>query len=83
MKRLLWVFAVIVLFGGTCLIGCLSPTKAAFLSVDQTLCVGCGQCIKVCKYDAITIIGKKAVIDPSKCQQCGRCVKVCPYDAIQ
>lgn len=64
-------------------IGCkINPTQGAFLEVESTLCLGCGKCVAVCKYDAITVIGNKAVIDPEKCQQCFKCVKVCPYDAI-
>jgi ferredoxin len=58
------------------------PSKSAFLTVEETSCLGCGDCIKVCEADAIILIGDKAVIDPSKCIQCGKCVKVCPYDAI-
>ena len=65
------------------LAGCVNPSREAFLTVEPSLCIGCGQCSKVCKFDAIVFIGNKAVIDPSKCQQCGRCVKVCPTDAIQ
>lgn len=64
-------------------IGCnISPSKNAFLTVETTICKGCGECTKVCNGDAILIVGNKAVIDPSKCTHCGNCVKVCPYDAI-
>lgn len=63
--------------------GCnVQPSKGAFLNVEASLCLGCGACTKVCKGDAILMIGNKAVIDPSKCVQCGKCVKACPYDAI-
>jgi uncharacterized protein len=54
----------------------------AFLTVEDSLCLGCGQCVRVCKGTAITVINNKATIDPSKCVHCGNCVKVCPYDAI-
>ena len=63
--------------------GCDSlPSKNAFLAVESTACAGCGACTKVCKGDAILIVGNKAVIDPNKCLRCGNCVRVCPYDAI-
>jgi ferredoxin len=63
--------------------GCnIKPSQSAYLNVESTACIGCSACTKVCKGDAIYIIGNKAVIDPSKCVQCGNCVKVCPYDAI-
>jgi Na+-translocating ferredoxin:NAD+ oxidoreductase subunit B len=81
-KKNLRSAVVFILLCLGCFQGCVNPSKESFLTVEETSCIGCGACVKVCKYDAITIIGNKAVIDPSKCQLCGRCVKVCPYDAI-
>ncbi|MBN1602772.1 MAG: 4Fe-4S binding protein [Chitinispirillaceae bacterium] len=80
-SKLLIAGTFIILF--TVLIGCQNlPGKNAFLTVDESSCMGCGECVKVCEADAIILIGGKAVIDPSKCKQCGKCVKVCPNDAI-
>ena len=59
------------------------PTSGAYLNVSQGRCVGCGECVKVCDADAITIINNKAVIDVSKCIECGQCIDACPYDAIE
>ena len=59
------------------------PTSGAYLTVSQGRCVGCGECVKVCDADAITIINNKAVIDVSKCIECAQCIDACPYDAIQ
>ena len=82
MKKLLFLGICIVLTV-ICFSGCDSvPSKNAFLAVESTLCAGCGACTKVCKGDAILIVGNKAVIDPNKCIRCGNCVRVCPYDAI-
>jgi electron transfer flavoprotein alpha subunit/NAD-dependent dihydropyrimidine dehydrogenase PreA subunit len=44
-------------------------------------CVGCGLCIKVCAYDAVTLVDKKAVIN-ERCTVCGACVGACRYDAV-
>ncbi len=44
-------------------------------------CVGCGLCIKVCAYDAISLVDKKAVLN-ERCTICGACVSACKYDAI-
>ena len=52
-------------------------------SVVQDLCIGCGQCIKICAPDAPTITDHKASINHDKCVGCGRCIGVCPKDAIK
>ena len=51
--------------------------------VKQKLCVGCGQCRKVCAYGAPIITDGKAVIDHDRCVGCGRCIAVCPKNAVQ
>lgn len=45
-------------------------------------CVGCGQCLKACAYDAIKMIDKTAEIDVDKCTLCGACISACKFDAI-
>ena len=52
-------------------------------TVHQELCMGCGQCIKICAHDAPKITDGKAKIDHNKCVGCGRCIGVCPKDAIK
>jgi electron transfer flavoprotein alpha subunit len=44
-------------------------------------CVGCGLCVKVCAYDAVSLVEKKAVLN-ERCTVCGACVSACKYDAI-
>lgn len=51
-------------------------------SVDESRCVGCGACKKICAHDGPQIENHKAVIDHDKCVGCGRCLAVCPKDAI-
>lgn len=48
------------------------------------LCQGCvaRPCVNSCKFDAISIIDGKSIIDGSKCKGCMQCIKVCPYNAI-
>ncbi|MCK8824199.1 4Fe-4S dicluster domain-containing protein [Fuchsiella alkaliacetigena] len=52
-------------------------------------CVSCGECVEVCKEEAIELKSNNtndcqyAVIDNSKCLDCGECVKSCPTEAIK
>ncbi len=66
--------------------------------IDATRCNGCGDCVKVCPFMAVTLEprqgeketrkqGKEmpslAVIDSLICTGCGNCVSVCPVKAAQ
>lgn len=44
-------------------------------------CTGCGKCIKVCPFGALSLSDKNAVID-DKCNLCGACVQSCKFEAI-
>mgnify|MGYP000377270156 CR=1 FL=1 len=50
--------------------------------VKRKKCVGCGDCVAHCSQQAISLIEKKAKIDPEKCIGCGECILICPNKAI-
>ncbi|MBQ0041740.1 MAG: DUF362 domain-containing protein [Lachnospiraceae bacterium] len=50
--------------------------------VDESKCVGCGACDRICAHKGPEIANGKAVINHDKCVGCGRCLAVCPKDAI-
>jgi heterodisulfide reductase subunit A len=51
--------------------------------VNNELCVGCGVCIKLCPYNAITKNEEdKASINKLLCKGCGVCGASCPENAI-
>ncbi|MDY5341127.1 DUF362 domain-containing protein [Faecousia sp.] len=52
-------------------------------TVNESKCIGCGACRKICAHDAPTIENRKMHIDTNKCVGCGRCIAVCPMDAIE
>jgi electron transfer flavoprotein alpha subunit len=45
-------------------------------------CTGCGACLEVCPYGALSMPEAVAVLDLTKCTLCGACVDSCPVDAI-
>ena len=45
-------------------------------------CTGCSLCVKVCPFDAIRVMDKKASMDLNKCNLCGACVHSCKFKAI-
>lgn len=53
-----------------------------FPIVDESLCNGCGECSRVCQYNAIVALKTKPLVFPALCHGCGGCVKVCPVNAI-
>lgn len=51
-----------------------------YIQVEK--CTGCTLCLKVCPFDAIRIMDKKAQIDFNKCNICGACLDACKLKAI-
>jgi len=47
--------------------------------IDRDLCTECGQCIDLCRFDAI---GPDFIVDEIDCEGCGVCVDLCPVEAI-
>ncbi len=51
--------------------------------VDLEKCIGCGNCVNACKYNAIKIVDGKAVVNNFFCEGCKACSLVCPTKAIK
>lgn len=45
-------------------------------------CLGFGNCVNACNFDAIHIAGGVAEVNTEKCVGCGACVKACPKGLI-
>jgi MinD superfamily P-loop ATPase len=52
--------------------------QSAFIDADT--CVECGECLELCRYDAIS---HDYVVDKVDCEGCGVCAHFCPAEAIE
>ncbi len=68
-----------------------TQSEEAFFSsriavVDSHLCIGCGQCRDLCRFEAVEIVEKtgdrSAVIHGRDCEGCGVCERFCAAGAI-
>jgi heterodisulfide reductase subunit A len=62
-------------------------TEANTAIINQESCIGCGRCVDVCVFRAITMEANdkgelKSVINSAVCKGCGACSSVCPNAAI-
>lgn len=51
------------------------------VTLDESKCMGCTNCIKRCPTEAIRVRKSKARIINERCIDCGECIRVCPYHA--
>lgn len=56
--------------------------RSCFVHIDEALCIGCIECVKVCPTKAMRVKDNKAVILPGMCIGCGQCMVVCKEGAI-
>ncbi len=45
-------------------------------------CLGLGDCVRVCDFDAIHVVEGLATVDYAKCTGCGACITACPRHII-
>jgi heterodisulfide reductase subunit A-like polyferredoxin len=60
--------------------------KGYTVAIDGSLCRGCGRCVQVCPYQAVSFRknaagGWSATVDEALCKGCGNCIPVCPSNA--
>jgi MinD superfamily P-loop ATPase len=51
--------------------------------INQDKCTGCGECAKVCRYDAIIPQSSSYTVNKFSCEGCRVCMYVCPAEAIR
>ncbi len=57
-----------------------APTVA---EVNEKLCTGCGMCVEVCPYEALSLNHDVVEVNPILCEGCGTCSATCLRSAIQ
>ena len=63
------------------------PQRSAFLggdkaAVDTNRCTGCGECLRHCRFSALTLEQGVCQVNPYACEGCGVCDYVCPEQAV-
>ncbi len=54
-----------------------------FIKINEEICIGCGNCVKVCLAGCFKIVQKKArIISLNECMECAACWYVCKEEAI-
>jgi len=51
--------------------------------INQDKCTGCGECARVCRYDAIIPQSSSYTVNKFSCEGCRVCMYVCPAEAIR
>ena len=66
--------------------GVQSCLEADLIGVTQACtygCLGYGDCVTSCTFDALHMVDGVPVVDYDKCTGCGACTKVCPRNLIE
>ncbi|MDD5133856.1 MAG: RnfABCDGE type electron transport complex subunit B [Phycisphaerae bacterium] len=62
---------------------CTSANALSNVQACKFGCMGFGDCVAVCKFDAIHIVDGLATVDYEKCTGCTACAKACPREIIE
>ena len=58
-------------------------TEGTVAFIDENICSGCGLCVSLCSFEAISLDEEKGIarVNPSLCKGCGTCAASCPSGA--
>ena len=57
-------------------------TQTVTTIIDRDKCIGCGECVRVCPSETITLEDGRAAVTGTESLACGHCLAVCPTEAI-
>ncbi len=52
------------------------------LQYDNTKCIGCSACARVCSQMVHTVTKEGHWVDFARCRKCGACIEICPAEAL-
>lgn len=52
------------------------------VTVNESTCTGCGECVAACPAQVFELEGDKAVVTENECMGCESCVAICPSESI-
>jgi len=52
------------------------------VAVDEASCVGCGDCVARCQFNALSMVEDVSTVDWTRCVGCGVCTLTCPSGAL-
>lgn len=58
------------------------PVETPVPLVDESKCTFCKKCSDLCRFNALTVVGKRVLVFAELCHSCGGCMLVCPEGAI-
>jgi Fe-S-cluster-containing hydrogenase component 2 len=79
MKRRVFLASCATVLAATALLKAEEEIKKA--QIVRSKCVGCGDCVRACPAQAITLDDGKAIVIQEKCVSCRLCVLTCSYGA--
>lgn len=61
----------------------IAASEPMIAGLDDTICIGCTRCLKVCPTDAIVGAPKQVhIVLADACTGCGTCIAECPTDSL-
>lgn len=58
------------------------PVFTFIPQIDDERCNGCGDCVDICRFNALTLIAGKVLLFPELCHSCKGCQQVCKVQAV-
>ncbi len=62
---------------------CTASNALANVQACKFGCLGFGDCVSACKFDALHVVDGRATVDYEKCTGCTACSKACPRNLIE